>query len=106
MSRGGTSYEADGRTVRPLRSSDRGNRDSVEGKAMREVGFFWIVVLGSLPALTGAASAATGTVPGMIGIQLASQDGWLTIQSVAANMPAARAGLRAGDRIAKIDGAG
>src|SRR5512146_883161 len=64
--RGGTSYRADGCTVRSLRSSDSGNRDSVEGKAMREVGFFWIVVLGSLPALTAAASAATGAVPGMI----------------------------------------
>jgi hypothetical protein len=71
---------------------------------MREVGFFRVVVVGSLLALTGAASAATGTVPGMIGIQLASQDGWLTIQSVVANMPAARVGLRSGDRIAKIDG--
>jgi len=71
---------------------------------MREVRFFWFVVLGSLLALPLMAGSTASAAPGVIGIRLASQDGWLTIEFVAENMPAGRAGLRAGDRIAKIDG--
>jgi hypothetical protein len=74
---------------------------------MCEVRFFRFVALGGLLGLvlSLAVGTAAGELPGIIGIRLASHDGWLTIESVAENMPAARAGLRAGDRIAKIDGA-
>jgi hypothetical protein len=71
---------------------------------MREVRFFWCVVLGSLLVLPLTAGSTAEAQPGIIGIRLASHDGWLTIEFVAENMPAARAGLRPGDRIAKIDG--
>ena len=58
-----------------------------------------IILLGLL--LPG--SIAAGETGG-VGIQAAVQDGWVTVAQVVAGAPAARAGLRAGDRIAKING--
>jgi hypothetical protein len=71
---------------------------------MCEVRFFRFVVLGSLLVLSVAVVSTAAAQPGVIGIRLASHDGWLVIESVLENMPAGRAGLRAGDRIAKVDG--
>jgi subtilisin family serine protease len=45
-----------------------------------------------------------GGETGGVGIQLAVQEGWPTILDVAEGAPAARAGLRPGDRIVKING--
>jgi membrane-associated protease RseP (regulator of RpoE activity) len=71
---------------------------------MCEVRSFRFVALGSLLVLSVAAGATAGGQPGVIGVRLASRDGWLTIESAMENMPAGRAGLQAGDRIAKING--
>ncbi len=58
-----------------------------------------IILLG----LFSTGAGATGE-PAGIGIQTAIQDGWLTILRVTDGAPAARAGLRPGDRIVKING--
>ncbi len=42
--------------------------------------------------------------PGALGLSVKVEDGWLTITAVHDNFPASRQGLRAGDRIAAIDG--
>ncbi|OHB66905.1 MAG: hypothetical protein A2Y77_11920 [Planctomycetes bacterium RBG_13_62_9] len=63
-----------------------------------------MLVFGGMILLTLAAGSAAGGEPGVIGIRIASQDGWLTILSAVDGMPASRAGLRSGDRIVKIDG--
>lgn len=54
--------------------------------------------------LSLAVGSTARSEPGMIGVRIASRDGWLTIESARENTPAGRAGLRAGDRIARIDG--
>jgi hypothetical protein len=54
-------------------------------------------------AALAAGTTARGEA-GMIGVRVASQDGWLTIVLAPEKTPAGRAGLRAGDRIARING--
>lgn len=48
--------------------------------------------------------AWAGNTPGGIGAVLTVQDGWVTVVEVRENMPAARAGLKPGFRIASVDG--
>jgi predicted metalloprotease with PDZ domain len=54
-----------------------------------------------LPNLTTCHAAAP---PGALGMNVRVENGWLTITAVHDNFPASREGLRAGDRITKIDG--
>lgn len=42
--------------------------------------------------------------PWMLGVSVKVEDGWLIIAAVHDNFPASREGLRAGDRITRIDG--
>ncbi len=61
----------------------------------------WVGIV--LLSLVPPGSMAAGETGG-VGIQAVVQDGWVTIAQVIEGGPAARAGLRAGDRIAKING--
>jgi hypothetical protein len=71
---------------------------------MCEMRFSLLVALGGVFLLPLVAESTARGEPGIIGVHIASEDGWLTIVSAAEDMPASRAGLRAGDRIVKIDG--
>ena len=57
-----------------------------------------VIGLASLLAVRAAAP------PGVLGISVKVEDGWLTITAVHDNFPASREGLRPGDRITRIDG--
>jgi hypothetical protein len=71
---------------------------------MSEVrGLAWVGVGIILVSLLPTGASAAGQTAG-VGLFLADQDGWPTILYVTEGAPAARAGLRSGDRIAKING--
>ena len=42
--------------------------------------------------------------PGILGVTVKVEGGWLTIMAVHEQLPASQEGLRAGDRITRIDG--
>ena len=48
--------------------------------------------------------ALAAAPPGMLGITVKLENDWPTITVVHENLPASREGLRAGDRIIRIDG--
>jgi len=64
-------------------------------------------LLGSVMKLLGALAGKQQDLSeprGFLGVELAEKDGAVTIKSVLAKTPAAAAGLKAGDRIARVQG--
>lgn len=51
-----------------------------------------------------ATGCRAASLPGVLGVNVKVEDGWLTITAVHENFPASRAGLQIGDRITEIDG--